>query len=250
MDKYGNMTRREACYFLGVREDASEEQIKRAYRYKAKLYHPDANPDMDTKEYYIKVQKAYEYLMSNPDSTSPLNASAYTAADPAVNANRYYNSPCGGYNPFAANFMGAATANMSYSSAQTFNARPAKVYASTATAKANYKKQKEKEKEREKIQKWDEEYKNSKKRQQQTQLYGKEYTDRMTGTSKSKEEEILEKIRAIWLAETIKRQIELDKENKEVLQRRKLYQAFMQQQMDDDSAKKIFKSAKDTDWKF
>ena len=69
----------------------------------------------------------------------------------------------------------------------------------------------------------------------------------MTGTSKSKEDEILEKIRAIWIAETIRRQIELDKEHKEVLQRRKLYQAFMQQQMDDDSAKRISKSAKDTD---
>ncbi len=59
----------------------------------------------------------------------------------------------------------------------------------------------------------------------------------MTGTSKSKEDEILEKIRAIWLAETIRRQIELDKENKEVLQRRKLYQAFMKQQVRDDDGK-------------
>ena len=59
----------------------------------------------------------------------------------------------------------------------------------------------------------------------------------MTGTSKSKEEEVLEKIRAIWLAETIKRQIELDKEHKEVLQRRKLYQAFMQQNMQEDDAR-------------
>lgn len=237
MDQYGNMTRREACYFLGIREDASEEQIKRAYRYKAKLYHPDANPTMDTKEYYIKVQKAYECLMSSQNSTPPLNASASAAANPSMNANMYYGNPYGGYNPFTANFMGGDAANMSHAGARTANVRPAKVYASTATAKASYKKQKEKEKEREKIQKWDEEYKNGKKRQQQTQLYGKEYTDRMTGTSKSKEEEILEKIRAIWLAETIKRQIELDKENKEVLQRRKLYQAFMRQQMDDDSAK-------------
>ena len=87
------------------------------------------------------------------------------------------------------------------------------MYASTAAAKASYKRQKEKEREREKIRKWDAEYKSSKRRQQQTQLYGKEYTDRMTGTSRSREDEILEKIRAIWLAETIRRQIELDKEH-------------------------------------
>ena len=53
MNQNSKMTRREACYFLGIGENASEEQIKRAYRYKAKLYHPDANPDSDTKEYYI-----------------------------------------------------------------------------------------------------------------------------------------------------------------------------------------------------
>ncbi|MDE6621666.1 MAG: DnaJ domain-containing protein [Lachnospiraceae bacterium] len=238
------MTRREACYFLGIREDASEEQIKRAYRYKAKLYHPDANPNVDTKEYYIKVQRAYEYLMSNPYMVSVSGVSPTAAANPAANTNMHYHNsygrPTGNTmynNPFAANFMGTHAANTSYYGAQTVNARPTKVYASTATAKASYKKQKEKEKEHEKIQKWDEEYKSSKRRQRQEQMYGKEYTDRMTGTSKSKEEEILEKIRAIWLAETIKRQIEWDKEHKEAMQRRKLYQAFMQQQIQDDDGK-------------
>ena len=69
----------------------------------------------------------------------------------------------------------------------------------------------------------------------------------MTGTSRSKEDEILEKIRAIWLAETIRRQIELDKEHKEVLQRRKLYQAFMQQQVQDESAGNGSRRTKETD---
>lgn len=220
MDKFGKMTRREACYFLGIHEDASEEQIKRAYRYKAKLYHPDANPDMDTKEYYIRVQKAYECLMNQPDvpeQTARSNKPPYGTMNAGMNnsgnmyTNWQYTNPSG--------------------------VRPAKVYSSTAAAKASYKRQKEKEREHEKIQKWDEEYKSSKKRQQQTALYGKEYTDRMTGTSKSKEDEILEKIRAIWLAETIRRQIELDKEHKEVLQRRKLYQAFMQQKIQEDDGK-------------
>lgn len=214
------MTRKEACYYLGIREGAAEEQIKRAYRYKAKLYHPDANPNRNTQEYYIKVQEAYEYLMSNPKDIFPSNAATGSVKNAGNAAN--------------ANASNPNVSNANYFGAKTVNARPAKIYASTATAKASYKKQKEKEKERQKIQKWDEEYKSNKRRQQQTQLYGKEYTDKMTGTSRSKEDEILEKIRAIWLAETIKRQIELDKEHKEVLQRRKLYQAFMQQQMDDD----------------
>ena len=51
---------------------------------------------------------------------------------------------------------------------------------------------------------------------------------------KSKEEEVLDKIRAIWLAETIKRQITLDQEKKEAEQKRKLYQAFMQQKLQEE----------------
>ncbi|MDE7324543.1 MAG: DnaJ domain-containing protein [Lachnospiraceae bacterium] len=225
MDKYGNMTRKEACYFLGIKENASEEQIKRAYRYKVKLYHPDANPDMDTKEYYIKVQKAYEYLINNPyvpDSTMTTMTSgdAVTGAPVSYNVNARQHSNISGV-------------------------RPAKVYSSTAATRASYQKQKDKEKEIVKIQKWDAEYKNNKRYQQQTQLYGREYADRTTGTGKSEEERILEKIRAIWLAETIKRQIAQDKEHKETIQRRKLYKAFMQQEIQDEGVERKSKPAKD-----
>ncbi|MDE7476530.1 MAG: DnaJ domain-containing protein [Lachnospiraceae bacterium] len=234
------MTRKEAYYFLGIREGASEEQIKRAYRYKAKLYHPDANPNTDTKEYYIKVQKAYECLMNDFGAAlSSTAASNVTASTGNTTANMYQYNPYGGAagNTMYGGHFAANTANANFSNVRPFSPRPAKVYASTATAKASYKKQKDKEKEHEKIQKWDAEYKSSKKRQQQTQMYGKEYTDKMTGTSKTKEEEVLEKIRAIWLAETIKRQIEVDKEHKEALQRRKLYRAFMQQKIQDNDGK-------------
>jgi len=184
------MTRKEACYYLGIREDAPEDQIKRAYRYKAKLYHPDANPATDTKEYYIRVQRAYEYLMSDPGDIPASGAAASQAM--------YGNSPFGSARA-GSMYGNPSAANRDHSGAGPANARPAKVYASTAAAKASYKRQKEKEREREKIRKWDAEYKSSKRRQQQTQLYGKEYTDRMTGTSRSREDEILEKIRAIWL---------------------------------------------------
>lgn len=250
MDKYGKMTRKEACYYLGIREDSSEEQIKRAYRYKAKLYHPDVNPDADAKEYYIKVQKAYEYLLDNPYTrpsatvNTAKNAAGSDAARTAgqagarmnMNKNMYMNNP-----------FGAGMGNPAYTTAQAAP-RPAKVYSSSAVAKASYQKQKDKEKERIKIQKWDEEYKNNKKYRQNAQLYGKEYADKTTGTPKSEEDRILEKIRAIWLAETIKRQIAEDREHKEAIQRRKLYQAFMQQEMQDkDNVRKMSKPAKDAD---
>ncbi len=48
---------------LGVSRDASEDEIKRAFRQKAKQYHPDANPADATAEARFKeVNEAYEVL--------------------------------------------------------------------------------------------------------------------------------------------------------------------------------------------
>lgn len=48
------------------------------------------------------------------------------------------------------------------------------------------------------------------------------------------EEEALNKIRAIWLAETIKRQMEQDKKEKDAKVRKQVYQAFMQQKLNEE----------------
>ncbi len=48
---------------LGVKHDASEQELKRAYRQMARQYHPDANPDDPTSEAKFKeVAAAYETL--------------------------------------------------------------------------------------------------------------------------------------------------------------------------------------------
>ncbi len=48
---------------LGVREDASEEEIKRKYRILAKKYHPDANPgDMNAEKKFKEAGIAYAVL--------------------------------------------------------------------------------------------------------------------------------------------------------------------------------------------
>ncbi|KKN28748.1 hypothetical protein LCGC14_0851140 [marine sediment metagenome] len=50
---------------LGVEKDASEEEIKQAYRRLAKKYHPDLNKtDPKAKEKFIKVHEAYETLIN------------------------------------------------------------------------------------------------------------------------------------------------------------------------------------------
>ncbi len=47
---------------LGVSENASQKEIKKAYRKKAKKYHPDSNSDTADEEKFKKINKAYDVL--------------------------------------------------------------------------------------------------------------------------------------------------------------------------------------------
>ena len=47
---------------LGVSENASQDEIKKAYRKKAKKYHPDSNGDEADEEKFKKINKAYDVL--------------------------------------------------------------------------------------------------------------------------------------------------------------------------------------------
>ena len=48
---------------LGVSRDASEEEVKKAYRKLAKKYHPDVNKEANAQEMFKKIQNAYEQVM-------------------------------------------------------------------------------------------------------------------------------------------------------------------------------------------
>jgi DnaJ domain len=52
---------------LDIPANSSVEQIKKAYRNKARLFHPDVNPSPDAEDMFISITEAYEFLIANHD---------------------------------------------------------------------------------------------------------------------------------------------------------------------------------------
>lgn len=64
---------------LGISKNASDDEIKKAYRTLAKKYHPDLNHEPGAQEKFKEVQEAYDVL-SDPEKKS--NYDKYGTADP------------------------------------------------------------------------------------------------------------------------------------------------------------------------
>jgi DnaJ-class molecular chaperone len=67
---------------LGVKRDASEEEIKKAYRKLARQYHPDRNPgDKQAEGKFKEVQEAYDVIS---DKTKRANYDRFGTAEPGA----------------------------------------------------------------------------------------------------------------------------------------------------------------------
>jgi hypothetical protein len=56
---------------LGLPHGASKEEIKRAYRRLAMMYHPDKNPSPEAKQKFLQIQLAYDGLMEGKTRSGP-----------------------------------------------------------------------------------------------------------------------------------------------------------------------------------
>src|SRR5512139_2010075 len=69
---------------LGVNKDASEEDLKKAYRKLAMKYHPDRNPDAkDAEEKFKEAKEAYEVL-SDDDKRAAYDRFGHAGVDGAA----------------------------------------------------------------------------------------------------------------------------------------------------------------------
>ena len=84
---------------LGVSKDASDDEIKRAYRKLAKKWHPDANPDnrKEAEEKFKEVGEAYNVL---GDSQKRKNYDQFGSAEGPAGFGGGSRCPAGGYHRF------------------------------------------------------------------------------------------------------------------------------------------------------
>jgi molecular chaperone DnaJ len=77
------MSKRDYYEVLGVNRDASEEDIKKAYRKLAMKYHPDRNPDNAKAEAQFKEAKEAYEILSDADKRAAYDRFGHAGVDPS-----------------------------------------------------------------------------------------------------------------------------------------------------------------------
>ncbi len=78
------MSKRDYYEILGVNKDASEEDLKKAYRKLAMKYHPDRNPDNpNAEEHFKEAKEAYE-ILSDAQKRAAYDQYGHAGVDPSA----------------------------------------------------------------------------------------------------------------------------------------------------------------------
>src|SRR5438105_1498962 len=78
------MAKRDFYTVLGVNRDASDEDIKKAYRKLAMKHHPDRNPDDKTSEEKFKEAKAAYEILSDAKKRAAYDQFGHAGVDAAA----------------------------------------------------------------------------------------------------------------------------------------------------------------------
>ena len=77
------MAKRDYYTVLGVGRDASEDEIKKAYRKLAMKHHPDRNPDKNSEELFKEAKEAYE-ILSDAKKRAAYDQFGHAGVDPSM----------------------------------------------------------------------------------------------------------------------------------------------------------------------
>ncbi len=107
---------------LGISKNATEDEIKKAYRSLAKKYHPDVNKAKDAEEKFKEINEAYEVL-SDPQKKATYDQFGFAGMDGFSQGGTY--GGFGGFediNDIFSSFFGGSPFGSSYSSSRRSNA--------------------------------------------------------------------------------------------------------------------------------